>query len=208
MEGNPIRAPHLELLIELLGEPESGWCVDLGCGSGVVAERILDRWPVLRVFGVDGSPPMLEMARERLARFGDRVSLHQADLAAASGLAGLAPPLATAAIAIQALHHLPRAELGAVLEWTRERLQPGGLLAIIDPVLIPSERLYGAFRKAKEHAGWRWNPDTFAGYRGGLAEGHDRLLPVDEYLEVIRGAGFEAACLDLRADRALLIGRS
>lgn len=40
-----------------------------------------------------------------------------------------------------------------------------------------------------------------------MAEGHDRLLTLEDYLGVLREAGFEAACLDLRADRALLAGR-
>lgn len=205
MEGNPIRAPHLELLIELLGQSEPGWCLDLGCGSGLVAERILDRWPHVTVFGVDGSPPMLEMARERLARFGDRSRLHQADLA--GGLADIDPPECSAAIAVQALHHLLPPELEAVLAWTRSRLRPGGRLAIMDPVLIPTEQLYPAFRRAKELAGWRRNPETFGEYGGGLAEGHDRLLTLESYLALMRATGFDVACLDLRADRALLIGR-
>jgi trans-aconitate methyltransferase len=205
MEGNPIRAPHLELLVQLVGQSEPGWCLDLGCGSGVVAELILDRWPHLSLFGVDGSPPMLEMARQRLARFGDRSRLDRADLA--GGLVAVDAPGCTAAIAVQALHHLNPPELEAVLDWTRGRLRPGSLLTIMDPVLIPSEQLYPTFHKAKELAGWRWNPETFAEYGGGLAEGHDRLLTLESYLAVMRKTGFETACLDVRADRVLLIGR-
>jgi len=66
LEGNPTRAGHLELLVELLAAAGPGCCLDLGCGSGLVAERILDRHEDLQVFGVDSSPPMLEMARARL----------------------------------------------------------------------------------------------------------------------------------------------
>src|SRR5215469_12794055 len=106
VRGNPIRRPHLDLLVEVLADAAPGWCLDLGCGSGLVAERILDRHPGLGVFGVDGSPPMLERAGERLARFGDRVRLERADLSDAGRLADLDPPPAAAAVAVQALHHL------------------------------------------------------------------------------------------------------
>ncbi len=41
--------------------------VDAGCGSGEVTARLLARLPRGRVFAVDGSPSMVERARERLA---------------------------------------------------------------------------------------------------------------------------------------------
>ena len=56
--------------------------LDAGCGSGRVTERLVDRLPRGRVVALDGSPSMVEAARERLARFGDRVSYVTADLAA------------------------------------------------------------------------------------------------------------------------------
>jgi trans-aconitate 2-methyltransferase len=57
-------------------------CVlDAGCGSGRVTEQLLERLPHGRVVALDGSPSMIEAARERLARFGDRVDYVVADLA-------------------------------------------------------------------------------------------------------------------------------
>jgi trans-aconitate 2-methyltransferase len=56
--------------------------LDAGCGSGRVTERLLDRLPRGRVIALDGSPAMVEAARGRLARYGDRVSFVTADLAA------------------------------------------------------------------------------------------------------------------------------
>jgi trans-aconitate 2-methyltransferase len=55
--------------------------LDAGCGSGRVTERLIDRLPRGRVVALDGSPAMVEAARERLAGFGDRVSFVTADLA-------------------------------------------------------------------------------------------------------------------------------
>ena len=41
--------------------------LDAGCGSGRVTERLVDRLPRGRVVALDGSPAMVEAARERLA---------------------------------------------------------------------------------------------------------------------------------------------
>jgi trans-aconitate 2-methyltransferase len=54
--------------------------LDAGCGSGRVTELLLDRLPRGRVVALDGSPSMLDQARRRLGRFGDRVTYIEADL--------------------------------------------------------------------------------------------------------------------------------
>ena len=43
--------------------------LDAGCGSGRVTEQLLARLPAGRVMALDGSPAMIEAARERLAPF-------------------------------------------------------------------------------------------------------------------------------------------
>lgn len=54
--------------------------IDAGCGTGRVTERLLERLPEGRVIALDVSAPMLAEAAVRLARFGDRVTLLEADL--------------------------------------------------------------------------------------------------------------------------------
>ena len=59
--------------------------LDAGCGSGRVTRLLLDRLPDGRVIGVDGAPSMIELAREQLAGYGDRIELisqrpHQLEL--------------------------------------------------------------------------------------------------------------------------------
>jgi trans-aconitate 2-methyltransferase len=55
--------------------------LDAGCGTGRVTELLADRLPNGHVVALDGSPSMVEAARERLARFGDRIEYVVADLA-------------------------------------------------------------------------------------------------------------------------------
>ena len=56
--------------------------LDAGCGSGRVTERLAERLPRGRVIALDGSPAMVDAARDRLARFGDRIEYVVADLGA------------------------------------------------------------------------------------------------------------------------------
>ena len=54
--------------------------LDAGCGSGRVTEQLVERLPGGHAVALDASPSMVETARVRLGRFGDRVSFAVADL--------------------------------------------------------------------------------------------------------------------------------
>ena len=54
--------------------------LDAGCGSGRVTELLAERLPHGSVVALDGSAAMVEQARVRLARFGERVEYVVADL--------------------------------------------------------------------------------------------------------------------------------
>jgi 16S rRNA (cytosine1402-N4)-methyltransferase len=62
-------------VVEYLAVREAGVYVDATLGLGGTAERVLEAAPAVQVIGVDRDPESLELARERLARFGDRVQL-------------------------------------------------------------------------------------------------------------------------------------
>jgi len=97
--------------------------LDAGCGSGRVTEVLLDRLPRGRVVALDGSPSMLEEARQRLARFGERVEYVLADLARPLPVAEPVDAiLSTATFHWVRDHDVLFANLAAVL-------RPGGQLA-------------------------------------------------------------------------------
>jgi trans-aconitate 2-methyltransferase len=54
--------------------------LDAGCGSGRVTELLAERLPHGSVVALDGSPAMVDQARARLDRFGDRIDYLVADL--------------------------------------------------------------------------------------------------------------------------------
>ena len=78
----PTRAPQQDLLLALLDPSgiDNGAVLDLGIGSGLVAEVVLEALPNAQIVGIDFSDAMLNLARERLSRFGSRVVLRTHDL--------------------------------------------------------------------------------------------------------------------------------
>ncbi len=62
-------------VIEYLQPESGGLYLDATEGTGGHSKRILESAPDSRVIGIDRDPAMLEIAAERLAEFGDRVTL-------------------------------------------------------------------------------------------------------------------------------------
>ncbi|MGV3723716.1 MAG: class I SAM-dependent methyltransferase [Actinomycetota bacterium] len=126
-------APRLRLfdamVEQLRGTPaEAGRVVELGVGPGFLAERVLTGLPGVQYVAVDFSEAFLSIARQRLARFAERVTFVQADL-----LSGYwpdaVPGAADACVSTWALHDLggPDATF-KVYRDCAELLAPGGVL--------------------------------------------------------------------------------
>lgn len=96
--------------------------LDAGCGSGRVTERLAERLPNGRVIALDGSASMIEAARTRLARFGDRIEYLVADLREALPVA---PPV-DAILSTATFHWIP--DHDALFRHLAAVLQPGGRL--------------------------------------------------------------------------------
>lgn len=80
-------------VVAALQPPTGGIVVDATVGLGGHAAALLSRFPEIRLFGLDVDPDALAAARQRLAPFGDRVTLLHAsygELAAQLAAAGLA----------------------------------------------------------------------------------------------------------------------
>ncbi len=102
--------------------------IDLGCGPGVGTTALARAFPSATVVAVDGSPVMLERARERARREGlaDRIQPRQLDLN--EDLHALdRSDLVWAAMSI---HHLD--DEVATLEQVRSLVEPNGLLGILE----------------------------------------------------------------------------
>ena len=81
-ESGPYHIPVLvEEVVGNLQPSEGGMYFDGTVGGGGHSEAILEAGPTARVIGVDQDPEALEVAQRRLARFGDRVKLLEANFA-------------------------------------------------------------------------------------------------------------------------------
>ncbi|MGK2851349.1 MAG: class I SAM-dependent methyltransferase [Candidatus Limnocylindrales bacterium] len=97
--------------------------LDAGCGTGRVTEHLLERLgDGGRAIALDGSPAMVDHARERLARFGDRVEYVVADLGQPLPIAGTVD----AVLSTATFHWVP--DHGALFANLAAVLRPGGWL--------------------------------------------------------------------------------
>jgi ubiquinone/menaquinone biosynthesis C-methylase UbiE len=148
------------LIATVLTDPLPDTVLDLGCGTGTLCIQLAAASPTIQVLGIDGDEEILARARQKGARFGERVRFSQ-------GLAGELP-LADASIdvviASLLLHHLSRsAQLDALSEAHRV-LIGGGRLVIADwgPPHDPLMRaaffslcLLDGFENTRDHAAGR-----------------------------------------------------
>jgi SAM-dependent methyltransferase len=105
--------------------PAEARILDIGCGTGEIAERLLRRWPSASILGVDLEAPHLERARERCAAFGARARFQVGD--------ALALPLPDASFELVVSRHVVQAVPDAMraLSEMRRVLAPGGRLHLV-----------------------------------------------------------------------------
>jgi ubiquinone/menaquinone biosynthesis C-methylase UbiE len=96
------RGVQLDFLAAVI-EDRGVTVLDLGGGTGSLAEAVLDRFPRVNVVVRDIDPQMLDVARGRLERFGARVRLDW-------GSFDDPLPAVDAVLSAFALHHVPRLE--------------------------------------------------------------------------------------------------
>jgi len=99
-------------------------CVDLACGTGDVTFMLAAKYPAGRVFGIDLTEPMLEMARRRGQA--KNVDFTRKDMAA-TGLPDEAADIVTGSYAIR---NAP--ELRQAFVEIHRILRPGGFVALLD----------------------------------------------------------------------------
>jgi len=122
------REPIIERLVTAVPFPHDAGIevIDVGGGSGAIAQAILDAFPRAVVTIQDFSPHMLDSGRARLARHGNRVRTVLSDLRdpAWTKTAGGPFDLAVSGIAIHNLHEL--SSIAACYEAVRSLLKVRG----------------------------------------------------------------------------------
>lgn len=173
--------------------------VDLGCGGGRLLELMLGAYPDATGTGVDGSPAMLEVARQRLARYQKRVQYIEADLTRPDWPPILPNQPCDLVVSGYAVHHVDDAAKRRIYEAVFDILKPGGIFIHAEHVASLSsrgeelfERAYAtrlaAFRQEKGRSS-----DIEAVY-DELSRRPDkaanRLIPLERQMQWLREIGF------------------
>ncbi len=210
---NPVRTEQLDLLLTLIErEYRPGTAIlDIGIGSGRVEEALFGRVADAYVVGIDASEAMLGLAARRLALHGARYEVHVHDL---TDIRTLRPPSGEyrLAISVQTIHNIPDRHKVEVIGWTYNALEPGGLFLLLDRIAVDRPGLFPCYRALWERLGRLHETelgegDSHAGHLDVIADRGDLPAGLERHLGWMRDAGFEAACLHLHANRALIAGR-
>ena len=185
-----------------IADARPGFVLDLGAGTGALSEAILRHEAVDTIELVDVDPEMLDQARARLERFGDRTRFRQRSF--------LDPlPECDAVAASLALHHIPEMEDKRNLyRRIHASLRPGGVFVNADVVMPsdpPAREAGYAFWAA--HMVSRGIPEKRAYQHFEEWAGEDTYFPVERELEAMASAGFRAEIAWHEGPAAVLVGR-
>ena len=213
-EDAPERKQPLDLLVKILADFFASSDVprrvlDLGCGHGVVAARVLSELRDVSLVGVDGSAPMLGLARARLTPYTGRVTLAHADFETMTP-ANLPGSPYGAAFAVQAIHNTDDEGKKRAYNSVRTTLAPGGLFLLVDRIRLATPGLFGVYRSVWDVLGAAFNAQQ---NEGATLEEHDRLRiargdqpgSLEQNLLWLREAGFrEVAAAYIVGIRAIV----
>ena len=129
----PKRQEMLSLIVQLIpfGRDEPLRVLDLGTGTGVPAQRVLQDFPRANVICVDKSAEMMEISCAKLAEYGDRVRFVQADLEDPAWNNGL-PDKFDAIVSALAFNLLTDRAKQRLFAQCYEMLEPYGCLVFSD----------------------------------------------------------------------------
>jgi ubiquinone/menaquinone biosynthesis C-methylase UbiE len=172
--------------------------VDLGTGSGALAERIVRVRPKARVMGIDADGTMLAAATRRLKgniqtieeNF-ERVRIPRCDVVSASF----------------ALHHVPTGRRkGALYKRCFASLRPGGMFVSADCHLASSATMQRRHRQAwLDHLTKRYSPKKAENFLRTWAK-EDVYFTLDRELELLTDAGFSTEVTWRKDGFAVVVG--
>ena len=129
----PDRELQLQTFCDLIPPRDRPFHIlELGCGEGLLAAALLERFPQCRLHALDGSPEMLRAARARLGHYGERVTLEQFDLASPAWRHPAWP--LHAVVSSLVIHHLDAQQKQELFRDVYRMLAPDGVLVIADLV--------------------------------------------------------------------------
>tara|TARA_A100001037_G_scaffold300033_1_gene326775 strand:- start:620 stop:1297 length:678 start_codon:yes stop_codon:yes gene_type:complete len=211
IQRHPTRSEQLDILVTLLAEQTGPGdrVLDLGCGTGYVAQMLLARTPDIRLTGIDVSADALAQVPGNLGPHAARFDGIAGDLNQLAAL-GLSGEKFRAIYTCLTFHDLSHDAKQAVITWSAEHLLPGGYLLIYDRIRLTApgvfplqtniwqriERVHGRGMRAAE---------TFADYEADLGPTNNPAS-LSDYLRWMDAADLGGACVHLHGNIALFAG--
>jgi tRNA (cmo5U34)-methyltransferase len=212
---NPSRPEQLDILLSIITDhyrPDKT-ILDLGIGTGLVEEMLFQRIPQAQLVGVDAASAMLELAHNRLQPYASQYTTLIHDFTQITTLE-LPPHAYQIVFSVQTLHHLTDAQMLVAYQFIYKTLEVGGLFLLLDRIAVEQGSLYSVYQSLWARQDRLYQSQvhsaegaTFADHQRIVAERGDLPIGLERHLELLKRVGFEAACLHLQTNRALLVGR-
>ncbi|WP_438480528.1 class I SAM-dependent methyltransferase [Oleiharenicola lentus] len=182
-----MRAAHMELLKKFLPTDRRVTVLDLGGGTGALAEAVAETLPLADVEIWDIDRAMLGVARERCARFGDRVRYVEQ-----SFTNPLTP--CDAIVACIALHHVKDLTVkAAIYKNVFAALKPDGIFANADVAIAADGKLRDfSYQQWVDAMGTHGIDEPQANAHIASWAHEDYYPPLFTELELVAKAGFAA----------------
>ncbi|MEG5001759.1 class I SAM-dependent methyltransferase [Microcoleus sp. B4-D4] len=179
--------------------------LELGCGTGELSLKVLQRYPSAEIVAVDYSPRMLDFARAKIESAGyaarwTGIELDFGEWANNPNFSGLGDKF-NAGISSLAIHHLEDEMKLKLFQRIGESLTVGGCFWNADPVVAESSAMKDIYGVARED--WALSQgETLAQIRAkvgtSVSYGYsnpDRLATLAAQLEMLANAGFETVAV-------------
>lgn len=192
----------LDVVAARIGEASPRLVLDLGSGTGALAERLLARDGRVTVELWDVDPAMLEVAGQRVAAYGDRARLVMRSFDEPL-------PPCDGVMASLSLHHVRTlAAKAALFGRVAGALRPGGVFANADVTMPddPAGRAAGYDRWTAHLAAHGIEPDQARRHFAEWA-GEDVYFPLERELDAIAAAGLAAEVAWRDEPATVTIGR-
>jgi tRNA (cmo5U34)-methyltransferase len=218
----PMREQQIATLCALIpADPDETFtAVELGAGGGLLARAVLDAYPHCHYHALDGSETMRAELREKLAPYGDRVTIGAFELADAAWREALPSPL-RCVLSSLVVHHLTHEGKQQMFADVAQRLEPGGALLLADLIApatdrvrllfadqwntaaqVQSQALAGDLSLYQQFQEAEWNY-----YELTEEDPIDHPSPLADQLQWLRAAGFAVAdCFWMLAGHAIYGG--
>ena len=209
--SNSLKLEQLDILAAVISQNwrKGARILDLGCGTGKVEERILERLPVARFVCVDRSEMMLKFAQRRLAAHSQQCRFVRADLSRFDRIELPGRPFRFVVL-VDVVHELTDPAKRKLLRFCRKNLMPDGMVLFVDRIALDLKQLGRAhaavLRRLQRRTGVRTG--QFSGcFADSRHREHEYPLALEPYLRLFRTCGLAPAVLHLHFHKALFAAR-